>query len=198
MSDGSGGAPQLDERTIEYTEALLFAGTHDSPRELAERILGGLVEAELIGPPLAASPGAGELDLTDDETRKLIAAIEGVYGPGSVPGSTERTTMDENSPPIARPTDLDEAVDALRVNAGQVVMSVGRDPQDPVLVIYYDPREDPECRIVSTGLGGWSEGVTEPVCAQDDDFLRRFLTGFEREDEPTLVLVEEAFKGQVF
>lgn len=100
-------------------------------------------------------------------------------------------TQRRNSNAVSRPTDVDEAIDALRANRGQVVMSVGTDPEDPVLLVYYDPHEEMDCRIVSTGVGGWSEGITEPVCAPHDDFLREFLGGDYRSSAPALVLIEE-------
>lgn len=91
---------------------------------------------------------------------------------------------------MARPTDAHEAVRLLRTNQAQVVMSIGTDPEDPICHIYYDPEEEPDCRIVSTALGGWSAGVREPVCDAQSSFLREFLS--EKGTE-TLALIEEPY-----
>jgi hypothetical protein len=90
-----------------------------------------------------------------------------------------------------RLTDAGEALRALRANKGQVVVSVGTGREDPVCWIVHDVREDPDCRIVTTAVGGWSEGVREPVCGPDDDFLWEFLS--ERGGAATLVLIGEPF-----
>jgi hypothetical protein len=91
---------------------------------------------------------------------------------------------------MARPTDAHEAVALLRTNAAQVIMSVGTDPDDPVCHIYYDPDEEPDCRIVTTSVAGWSAGVREPVCSAESGFLEGFLS--EKGTE-TLVLIEEPY-----
>lgn len=90
-----------------------------------------------------------------------------------------------------RLTDVNVAIHFLRTNEGQVVMSVGPDPEDPVCWIVHDVREEPDCRIVSMAVSGWSEGMREPVCGPDSDYLQKFLCG----GAVTLVLVEEPFRG---
>lgn len=65
-----------------------------------------------------------------------------------------------------------EAADAIR--SGAVVrMRVGAEPDDPVLLVSIEGGT-----IMSTSIGGWSEGVSEPVCDINSDFLtREFLRG---------------------
>jgi hypothetical protein len=71
MSDGSGSAPQLDEKALEaarneYDSVLAVV---DDVR-WADAKLAALRAA--VGAYLAASSGAGELDLTDEEIRALF------------------------------------------------------------------------------------------------------------------------------
>jgi hypothetical protein len=69
MSDGSGGAPQLDERALEAaTRAFVDAQEAGRVNEPSPYPL-----AEGIRAYLAAFSGAGGLDLTDDEMHALLA-----------------------------------------------------------------------------------------------------------------------------
>lgn len=136
---------------------------------------------------------------SDTQARELLEAFSMTIAPNPAVLAIECTPAPGQRPEAGggvsgvRLTDADEAIIALRANEGQVVVSVGTDPEDPVCWIVHDVREDPECRIVSTAVGGWSAGMREPVCGPDDDFLREFLS--EGGGTATLVLIEDPFSA---
>lgn len=56
--------------------------------------------------------------------------------------------------------------------AGQTVrMRVGESAEDPTLLLYLD-----DGMIYSKSIAGWSEGITEPMCASESDYLRMSLS----------------------
>lgn len=68
---------------------------------------------------------------------------------------------------------VQRARDAL--NAGRrLKVTVGTDPQDPVLLVYLR-----DGSVMSAAIEGWSAGVVEPVCGIGSDYLTGFLTGRE-------------------
>ena len=59
------------------------------------------------------------------------------------------------------------------LNGRTVKMVVGGyDPDDPVLLIYVE-----DDMFMQTAIGGWSQGVTEPICDIDSDFILSHLDG---------------------
>lgn len=66
----------------------------------------------------------------------------------------------------------EQAREALQ-SGRELRMVVGVDPDDPTLRIYLE-----EGMVVSESIAGWSEGVVEPVCDLDSDFLAEFLDGY--------------------
>jgi hypothetical protein len=74
-----------------------------------------------------------------------------------------------------------EAVTRVLAN-GCVRMTVGDDPDDPVLLVWRD-----EGTVMSAAVKGWSAGVVEPVCAIGSDFLRTYFNDrarLERAERP--------------
>lgn len=75
-----------------------------------------------------------------------------------------------------------EAVTRVLAN-GCVRMTVGDDPDDPVLLVWRDDR-----MVMSAAVKGWSAGVVEPVCAIESDFLRTYFddrANLERAERPS-------------
>jgi hypothetical protein len=78
---------------------------------------------------------------------------------------------------------VDEAVKAVR--DGQVVkMVVGQDPDDPVCLVW----NDNGCAMTHS-IGGWSAGVTEPICGIGSDFLGEAFFGGKT--SPVLTVADE-------
>ena len=62
------------------------------------------------------------------------------------------------------------AREALR-QGREIRMVVGDAPEDPTLILWlYDGM------VMAESIAGWSEGVVEPVCALESDFLAAYLT----------------------
>lgn len=74
-------------------------------------------------------------------------------------------------------TTLDKAEAAAAIRDGKVIrLTVGTAWDDPVLLVWKDKGS-----VMCEAIAGWSEGVREPVCALDSDYLSdRFLEGVEK------------------
>lgn len=64
---------------------------------------------------------------------------------------------------------VEEARNTL-IRGGKIVIVVGTDRDDPTIELSLE-----DGVVMSRAVAGWSEGVVEPVCALDSDFLRTFL-----------------------
>lgn len=67
-----------------------------------------------------------------------------------------------------------EAVETLRAG-GKVRMTVGTQPDDPVLVLWNE-----DGAVMSESVAGWSAGVEEPVCGIESNFLLTYFEGREK------------------
>lgn len=64
---------------------------------------------------------------------------------------------------------VERAIETLRAG-GRLRTTVGFETEDPILELSVFEGE-----VISTAVGGWAEGVVEPVCALGSEFLRGFL-----------------------
>jgi hypothetical protein len=85
----------------------------------------------------------------------------------------------------------EQAVAPVEAGAAHVVVSVGADPEDPVVIFWRDRDHEGDDVIQMSAVAGWSEGVTEAVCDTGSDFFGGFLA--EGQETASYVLVQGAY-----